>query len=209
MSVLSCTHHAAPLPSLSRSGKTTLLRALAGQLRERADLQVGAGFSTAEARALQVGIDCCSYVVCFTVGRSQRAACLASLRLACMRAGGSLAGRVCVCCAVDGNRFIAAGWRRAQPPTLPSCPLQCPPAQVTGKVLYNGRSFDEFIPERSAAYISQVRSAALCCAVRCGAAQLPRAACAVPASRGGTVGGAQDGGPAACLAAGPAGPAGS
>lgn len=28
--------------------------------------------------------------------------------------------------------------------------------RVTGKVLYNGRSFDEFVPERSAAYISQV-----------------------------------------------------
>ena len=28
--------------------------------------------------------------------------------------------------------------------------------QISGKILYNGHSFDEFVPERSAAYISQV-----------------------------------------------------
>lgn len=27
---------------------------------------------------------------------------------------------------------------------------------VTGEILYNGRSFDQFVPERSASYISQV-----------------------------------------------------
>ena len=35
-------------------------------------------------------------------------------------------------------------------------------AQVTGKVLYNGKSFDEFVPERSAAYISQAGCPCAC-----------------------------------------------
>ncbi len=41
-------------------------------------------------------------------------------------------------------------------PCCPSPHRLVPTLQVTGKVLYNGHSFDEFIPERSAAYISQV-----------------------------------------------------
>ena len=36
------------------------------------------------------------------------------------------------------------------PAALPCC------VQVSGEITYNGKTFDQFIPERSAAYISQV-----------------------------------------------------
>ena len=34
----------------------------------------------------------------------------------------------------------------------------CPPAQITGQITYNGHTLDEFVPQRTAAYISQARA---------------------------------------------------
>lgn len=128
------TLHAHPL----RSGKTTLLRALAGQLRERADLQVWA------VAAVWAG------------GPPCMAAPLRTCALLCRTAKGAAWSAVhCMCLCQLDLRHQTRPCSPVSPVALPHT-AWCQPAQVTGKVLYNGHSFDEFIPERSAAYISQV-----------------------------------------------------
>lgn len=47
-------------------------------------------------------------------------------------------------------------------PRLVSCSLSSPPgSQVTGSVTYNGKNFNEFMPERVASYVNQVCGSAL------------------------------------------------
>ena len=75
-------------------------------------------------------------------------------------------GAACPCLAALRARAAAACW--AQRPPWYGCPRQVEAEELT----YNGHSMDEFVVERSAAYVSQAHPAAArawpsCCALAC------------------------------------------